>query len=186
MTASRFGLAATAALLLMPLLAASGSGGESEEWAGLTERVSAQEAGCTPEAARAQALVRFAVDSARARTMGLGRHAASELAQAVAAYEVLATLYPGRAMMFDARLMRLANASTAGAVEGAALEAGYSAAADALLFGWPAAVDGRGRARRRAVPALYCPVPPKPAVCPLVMPAPATVPWWKDPPAVEL
>lgn len=186
MTASRLGLAATAALLLMPLLAASGSGGEREEWAGLTERVSAQEAGCTPEAARAQAMVRFAVESARARTAGLGRRDASELAQAVAAHQVLSTLYPGRVMLFDARLMRLANASTAGTVEGAALDAGYSAAADALLFVGPEVLDRQGRARPRAVPALYCPIPPKPAVCPLVMPVPATMPWWKESPAVEL
>jgi hypothetical protein len=185
MTASRWGVAAAAALAL-PLLAASGSGGEREEWAGLAQRVSAQEAGCTPEAARAQALVRFAVDSARARTAGLGRRDASELAQAVAAHEVLSTLYPGRVVFFDARLLRLANASTAGSVEGAALDAGYSAAADALLFGWPAAVDGRDRARPRSVPALYCPLPAKPAVCPLALPAAATRPWWKESPAVEL
>ena len=183
----RLSLIATAALAWQALAALPCFGDEADDWNALAERVSVQSSPSPAAALQAQSMVRCALERALKDGAVLGRADAAQLAAAVAAHDVLCRLYPERCPEFDMRLKGLAETLKRGTPVMPAVQAGRSAAAQAMTVSYPRRLEAeqtkgpRGydpSLRRLELPARE-PRPLQPARVPVR-------PVWRDRHAIEL
>lgn len=179
--------ATLAALASQALLALPCFGDEADDWNALAERVSIQSSPSPAAALQAQSMVRCAVERALEDGAALGRADAAELAAAAAAHDVLCRLYPERRAEFDLRLKGLADTLKRGTPVMPALQAGRSAAAQAMRVSYPQRLEAepsKPRApepslRRLQLPGRDGPRPMQPARVPVR-------PLWRDRHVIEL
>lgn len=180
-------IATLAALASQALLALPCFGDEADEWNSLAERVSMQSSPSPAAALQAQSMVRCAVERALQDGAALGRAEAAQLAAAVAAHDVLCRLYPERRAEFDLRLKGLADTLKRGTPVTPALQAGRSAAAQAMQVSYPQRLEAEPTGRRSPEPSLRrLDLPGRDNPAPLQPKRVPVRPVWRDRHVIEL